>query len=196
MDGVLPYDWKLVVHDQEGTHRVRGLNLAPGQTVEAYPGASVEWSNCQARTICCGRLGGGGAPVSWPRVYGHRVYSHRAYSPHSKGMYTRREARQPRPEVAATTTGAGGTNTGAGCTITGRGATKTGGGGATTATGNGSPSPMETCTPPACAESGRARLATAMQVASPKVRRSVLVRFIDMSSLFQDSCLFTIEIVP
>jgi hypothetical protein len=40
VDGVLPYDWSLVVHDQEGTHRVRDLSLAPGQTVEDYLGAS------------------------------------------------------------------------------------------------------------------------------------------------------------
>ena len=37
----VPCYWRLVVHDQGGTHCVRCLSLVPGQTVEAYPGASA-----------------------------------------------------------------------------------------------------------------------------------------------------------
>jgi hypothetical protein len=55
---------------------------------------------------------------------------------------------------------------------------------------------METRTPPACAKSGKARLAAAMQVASPKVRRSVPVRFIDMFLLISRFMPLSVEIVP
>ena len=68
MDGVLPYDWRLVVHDQGGTHRVRGLSLAPGQTVEAYPGASLISKSLRQEASAAVRLVAVVSPVSMSPV--------------------------------------------------------------------------------------------------------------------------------
>src|SRR5215510_5906157 len=43
--GAVPCYWRLVVNDWGGTHRARCLSLAPGQTVEAYPGVSLIWQS-------------------------------------------------------------------------------------------------------------------------------------------------------
>ena len=174
----MPCYGRFVVPDWGGTYRVRCLSLVPGQTVEAYPGTSSNGQisrqdpSADVRSVAVVVSPVLIAPVliaPVPVTSVVRVCIHDA----RLGNYDR---------SCAATTGAGCTTTGAGCTITGCGATSTGGGGATIATGNGSPNPTATCTPPACAESGRARLATAMQVTIPKVRRSVFGRCITLSS--------------